>query len=72
MICKLSDAKRRFAQKSVLRLKAKWKLHSQTQENSKMICNSPATARRFAQKKSPLEKKLALQKKMRIFKNILL
>ena len=31
-------------------LVAKWKLHSQTQENSKMICKLPATARRFAQK----------------------
>lgn len=37
-----------------------------------MICKLPATAHRFAQKKSSLEKKLALQKKMRIFKNILL
>ena len=37
-----------------------------------MICKLPATADLFAQKKSPLEKKLALQKKMRIFKNILL
>ena len=34
--------------KCVLRLVAKWKLHSQTQESSKMICNLPATARRFA------------------------
>ena len=35
-------------QKLSSRLKAKWKLHSQTQENSKVICNSPVTARRFA------------------------
>ena len=48
MICKLPDAKRRFAQKSVLRLKAKWKLHTQTQESSKMICNLPDAKRRFA------------------------
>ena len=50
MICKLPAVKRRFAQKCVLRIVAKWKLHSQTQKNSKMICNSPVTARRFAQK----------------------
>ena len=30
------------------RLKAKWKLHSQMQESSKMICNLPAFKRRFA------------------------
>ena len=34
--------------KCVLRLVAKWKLHSQTQERSKMICNLPAFRRRFA------------------------
>ena len=27
---------------------AKWKLHSQMQENSKMICKMPAIKRRFA------------------------
>ena len=50
MICKLPDAKRRFAQKCVLRLVAKWNLHTKMQESSKMICNLPDAKRRFAQK----------------------
>ena len=48
MICKLPAVKRRFAQKCVLRIVAKWKLHSQTQENSKMICKLQIFRRRFA------------------------
>ena len=50
-------------QESLSRLVAKVKLHSQTQESSKMICNFPATARRFAQKKSSLEKKIGVAEK---------
>ena len=34
--------------KCVLRLKAKWKLHTQTQESSKVICKLPDAKRRFA------------------------
>ena len=49
--------------KCVLRLVAGRKLHTQTQENSKMICNSPAVKRRFAQKKSSLEKKIGVAEK---------
>ena len=47
MICKLPAVKRHFAQKCVLRIVAKWKLHSQTQENSKMIYNLPDAKRSF-------------------------